>query len=266
MHEFIVKALLTGIGISIVSGPIGSLMVWQRMAYFGDTLAHATLLGVSIAMLLHINIYYGLIGTSCLIAVILTITNNKNFTNDTTLSILSNLILAIGLIIATTIKNFRLDLLNYLYGDILSVTSSDLCWILGMVIIVIGSLLIYWEKLVLITINQQIAIAEGVAYNKIRWILIILISLIFAVSVRLVGVLLINSLLIIPCCLAKSLAKSPTQMAFLGSIYGCLAIILGILGSIQFDLPTGPAIVVSNVLLLLFNLSLKWLRKSINCK
>lgn len=256
MYDFIIKAILTGIGISVISSPIGSLMLWQRMAYFGDTLAHATLLGVVIATLLNINIYYGLIMTCILIAIVLTTISNQNITNDTTLSILSNLILSVGLIAAAWLKNFRLDLLSYLYGDILSVTYSDLLWILGMDLIVISTLLLYWEKLVLITINKEISIAEGLAYTKIKWIFIILISLVFAVSVRLVGVLLINSLLIIPCSLAKPWSKSPKQMAILGIGYSCSSIILGILASLYLDLPTGPAIVVSNILLFLINLLL----------
>lgn len=256
MFNILIKAMLVGIGIAIISGPIGSLIVWQRMAYFGDTLAHATLLGVSIAAMLHINIYYGLIFTCVLIAIILNLTS-KNFTNDTTLSILSHSILAIGLISATLIKDTRIDLLGYLCGDILSITNNDLLWILGMDIIVFSTLILYWNKFVFITINRELAIVEGINVNKLQWILIILISLIFAISIRLVGILLINSLLIIPCSIAKLWAKSPTQMAILGSIYGCLSIILGILASIYLDLPTGAAIVVSASLIFLINYLIK---------
>ena len=260
MINILIKAILVGIGIAIISGPMGSLIVWQRMAYFGDTLAHATLLGASIAAMLHINIYYGLIFTCVLIAIILNITN-KNFTNDTTLSILSHSILAIGLISATLIKDTRIDLLGYLCGDILSITNNDLFWILGMDIIVFSILILYWNKFVFLTINRELAIVEGINVNKLQWILIILISLIFAISIRLVGILLINSLLIIPCSIAKLWAKSPTQMAILGSIYGCLSIILGILASIYLDLPTGAAIVVTATLIFFINYLVKILSK-----
>lgn len=262
MTDFIIKALLAGIGISIISGPIGSLMIWQRMAYFGDTLAHTTLLGVSIAAVLNINIYYGLIATCLLIAIILTIvSNNKKFTNDTTLSILSHSVLAIGLIAATLIKNTRLDLLSYLCGDILSVTNFDLICILSIDIIVLGSLLLLWDKMVLITINKELAMAEGIKEAQIRWIFILLVSLIFAISIRLVGVLLINALLIIPCSIAKIWAKSPIQMAILGSIFGCLTIILGIIGSLLWNTPTGPAIVVSAAILFIINIFIKTIIK-----
>ena len=258
MTDFIIKALLAGIGISIISGPIGSLMIWQRMSYFGDTLAHATLLGVSIATILNINIYYGLILNCVLIAIILTIvSNNKKFTNDTILSILSHSILALGLVSATLLQNTRIDLLGYLCGDILSVTNLDLIWIFSIDLIVLGCLMFLWDKLVFITINKELALVNGIPEAQIRWIFILLVALIFAVSIRLVGVLLINALLIIPCSIAKVWAKSPKQMAVLGSIFGCLTIILGIIGSALWDIPTGPAIVLSATILFLFNLFIK---------
>ena len=258
MNEFIIKALLAGIGIAIISGPIGSLMMWRRMTYFGDTLAHATLLGVSIATILNINIYYGLIAICLLIAILLTvIADQQKFTNDSTLSILSHVILAMGLISATLSTNTRIDLLGYLYGDILSINNNDLIYIYLIDVIIIGSLVLLWDKLVFITIHKELAVTEGINENKIKWIFILLISLIFVVAIRLVGILLINSLLIIPSSIAKIWAKSPTQMAILGSIFGCITIVLGILASLIWDLPTGPAIVISSALLFLIALKIR---------
>lgn len=248
--------MLVGIGIAIIAGPIGSLMVWQRMAYFGDALAHSALLGASLAVIFNINIYYGLVFTCVCIAVLLNITS-RSFTKDTTLSILSHSIFAAGLIAATLIKDTRIDLLSYLCGDILSITNNDLILILCLDLIVFVVLKLYWKKLVFLTINEDLAIVEGINANKLQWILIILISLVFAVSIRLVGVLLINSMLIIPCSIAKLWAKTPTQMAFLGSIYGCVSIIFGLLGSIYIDLPTGATIVVVAALIFLINYFLK---------
>lgn len=262
MNNFIIPALLAGIGIAIISGPIGSMMIWRRMTYFGDTLAHATLLGVSIATILNINIYYGLIFTSLLIASLLTIlANNKKLTNDTVLSILSPSILALGLISITLTKTTtRIDLLGYLYGDILSVSNYDLIHIYVIDALVLGILIFLWDKLVFITIHQELAIAEGVSAQKIKWIFILIVSLVFAVAIRLVGILLINALLIIPSAIAKIWAKSPGQMAILGSVFGCISIVLGILTSLQWDIPTGPAIVASTVVLFLINILIKYLK------
>ncbi len=256
--DFIIKALLAGIGISIISGPIGSLMIWQRMTYFGDTIAHASLLGISIATMFNINIYYGLIFTCVIIGIILTIlATNKKFTNDTTLSILSHSVFAAGLVAASLLKNTRVDLFSFLCGDILSVTNYDLILIFIVDIIVLIGLSFLWEKLVFITINRELAIVDGIKESQIRWIFILLVSLIFAVSIRLVGILLINGLLLIPCSIAKIWSKSPTQMAILGSICGCLTIILGIIGSLLWNAPTGPTIVVSAGLLFMLNILIK---------
>lgn len=257
MSNFIITAMLAGIGIAIIAGPIGSLMIWRRMTFFGDTLAHASLLGASIAALLNINIYYGLMATCLLIAVVLAIIpNNKKFTNDMILSILSYIILAFGLIAVALSKNTKIDLLSYLYGDILSITNIDLIYIYLIDILVIASLIVIWDKLVLATINKELAISEGINETKIKWIFIILISLIFVVAIRLVGVLLINALLIIPSAIAKIWAKSPVQMAILGSIFGCITTILGIIASLFLDIPTGPAIVIAAAILLLINFML----------
>lgn len=255
MTDCIIKAILAGIGIAIIAGPIGSLMMWRRMTYFGDALAHATLLGASIAIILNINIYCGLIAISLIIAILLTIiTEQQKFTNDSTLSILSHIILAVGLISATLSKNTRIDLLGYLYGDILSINNIDLIYIYVIDIIIIGILSFIWDKLVFITIHKELAIAEGIKETAIKWIFILLISLIFIVATRLVGILLINSLLTIPCAIAKMWAKSTKQMAILGSIFGCITIVMGILTALIWDLPTGPTIVVSSALLFLIAL------------
>lgn len=258
MTDCILKALLAGIGIAIISGPIGSVMMWRRMTYFGDALAHATLLGASIAIILNINIYCGLIAISLIIATLLTIiTEQQKFTNDATLSILSHIILAVGLISATLSKNTRIDLLGYLYGDILSISSMDVIYIYVIDIIILSILSLVWDKLVFITIHKELAIAEGIKEKTIKWLFILLVSLIFIVATRLVGILLINSLLIIPCSIAKMWAKSTKQMAVLGSIFGCITIVIGIIAALIWDLPTGPAIVVSSALLFLIALVIK---------
>ena len=255
MINILWKALLAGFGIAIIAGPIGSLIIWQRMAYFGDALAHASLLGVSIATICSINLYYGLIITCILIAVTLKIISDKQtLTNDTILAILSHAILAIGLIAAALIKDPAINLLDYLFGDILSITTADLVWIAITDIIVLSSLAILWNKLVFITINKDLASVAGIAVYKLRWLFILLIALVFAVTIRLIGVLLINALLIIPCATAKTWANSPRQMAIIGSILGCIAIIGGMVSSTLWDVPTGPAIVASAALM--FGLSM----------
>lgn len=244
--DFTTRALLAGIGIAILAGPLGSLMLWRRMAYFGDTLAHSTLLGLSLSLLLQINIYIGLIGVSLLVACLLAIlTKQKWLASDAILGLLSHTTLAIGLIAATSIKGVRVDLLSYLYGDILSVNLQDIAYIFLVVILVLAVVWYLWRWLLSATIDSDIARCEGVPVEFTSWALIIMLALVFAVAIKLVGVLLITALLIIPASAARKFAKTPEAMVGIASVIGCVAVVLGFCASLTWDWPTGPAIVAA---------------------
>jgi zinc transport system permease protein len=247
MHlDFTHRALLAGIGIALLAGPLGSLMIWRRMAYFGDTLAHSTLLGLSLALLLQINIYFGLVGVSLLVACLLaSLTKQKWLANDAILGILSHSTLAIGLIAATAIRGVRVDLLSYLYGDILAVNLQDLMWIFIVVVAVLITVAYLWRWLLSATIESDLARCEGVPVEFTSWSLIIMLALVFAVAIKLVGVLLITALLIIPASAARRFAKSPESMVLIASIIGCIAVLIGFKASLAWDWPTGPAIVAA---------------------
>lgn len=257
-NDFILNALLAGIVISIIAGPLGSIMIWRRMAYFGDTLAHSTLLGVAIATMLNANAYFGLIGICLLVsAILLSFSKHSKFTNDTILSILSNTILAVGLIAATKITNVRLDLLGYFYGDILSVDTNDLYWILGVSFFALIVLIKLWRWLLLTTLHEELAKVEGIPVAKVKWLFVLLIALVFAITMRLLGMLLLVALFIIPASSARRFSKTPEAMAILGSIFSMVAVILGLLLSVYYDWPTGPSIVVVAAAIFVMSLSKK---------
>lgn len=248
--DFVLRAMLAGIGIAIVAGPLGSIIVWRRMANFGDTLAHSTLLGVCLALLLNINMYIGLITVCVLVASLLAVfSNQKRLANDTILSMLAYTTLALGLITATLIQGVRVDLLGYLYGDILAVNETDLIWIYAMVILVLAVMLKIWPKLLSLIVHEDLAQVEGVPVKTIKWIFILLLAIVFAISMKLVGILLITALLIIPASSARQLAKTPEQMAIYASLLGIISIGIGITISFYWDFPTGPAIVIAAAML-----------------
>lgn len=221
-------------------------MIWRRMAYFGDTLAHSTLLGLSLSLLLQVNIYFGLVSVSLLVACLLaSLTKQKWLANDAILGILSHATLAIGLIAATAIKGVRVDLLSYLYGDILSVNLQDLAWIFIVVAAVLIAVYKLWRWLLSATIQSDLARCEGVPVEFTSWALIIMLALVFAVAIKLVGVLLITAMLIIPASAARKFAKSPEAMVVIASGIGCIAVVLGFCASLTWDWPTGPAIVAA---------------------
>ncbi len=244
--DFTSRALLAGFGIALLAGPLGSLMIWRRMAYFGDTLAHSTLLGISLALLLHVNIYFGLVSITLLVAGLLASLNkHKWLASDTILGILSHATLAIGLVAATAIQGVRVDLLSYLYGDILAVDADDLVYIALVIVIVAAVLYKLWRWLLATTVHNDLAQVEGVPVHVANWAFIILLALVFAVAIKLVGVLLITALLIIPASTARRFAATPERMIFLASVFGCVAVMIGFYASLTWDWPTGPAIVVA---------------------
>ncbi len=245
MIEFLLPAVFAGLGIALMAGPLGSFVVWRKMAYFGDTLAHASLLGLALGVLLNINIYLALIICCLAIAVILVVLQKKPLLGtDTLLGILAHSALALGLVAVSFLDDVRIDLMSYLFGDLLSVTPSDLCFIyLGAVVVAI-ILYFFWQPLVSTTVSEELATVEGINVNLIRLILMLLIGTVIAVGMKFVGALIITSLLIIPAATARKFATTPEQMAALSSLIGCIAVISGIALSWHYDTPAGPSVVV----------------------
>ena len=248
MDSFILYALAAGIAVALVAGPLGSVVVWRRMAYFGDTLSHAALLGVALAVAADQlpMVGVGLIGVS--IAVLLFwLEKQRDLSTDTLLGILSHSALALGLIVLSIIQSqgFNINLMAYLFGDLLAVTRSDLVLMYGTVVIILfvfGRLL---SSLISISVDEELARVDGVAVERVRFIFMILLALVIAVALKVVGILLITALLIIPAATARLISKSPKQMVLSSVIIAAAAVVSGLYLSLDQDLPTGPAIVVS---------------------
>ena len=259
MPDFLLYALLGGLGVAIVAGPLGAFVVWRRMAYFGDTLAHSALLGVSIGFLLDINLNLAVIICCVGLAVALvTLQRQRMVATDTLLGIMAHSALSLGLV-AVALLEIRVDLMSYLFGDLLAVSPQDLFWIYGGGVGVLLLLKVLWQPLLAITINEELAHVEGVNVPATRLILMLLIAIVIAIAMKIVGLLLITSLLIIPAAAARRLARTPEQMAIGAGSIGCLSIIGGISLSWHFDTPAGPSVVVASLILfiLLYSLPIK---------
>ncbi len=245
IDTFLIYALLGGLGVAVLAGPLGSIVVWKRMAYFGDTLSHAALLGISLGLMLQWPMQFSIIGVCVVIALMLSITQSQTrLASDTWLGILAHSTLALGLVVMTYLEGVRVDLLGYLFGDILALNTYDLLWIYLGGCFVIGVLAFIWRSLLAWVIDEELAIVEGVPVKKVRLVLMVLIALVIAVAMKIVGVLLITSLMIIPAATARRFARTPEMMAIGASIVGCAAVLLGLLVSFLLDIPAGPAIVV----------------------
>jgi len=249
---FLWPVLLGGAGVSLIAGPLGAVMVWQRLAYFSDTLAHSGLLGVTLALLLQLNVVVGIMAIALSVAFLLLVIQRRlAVSSDTLLSLLSHTMLAMGLLALARLETIRVDVLGFLYGDILTMTWREVGVIYSggsLVLLVLAKL---WQSLLRLTLDRELAQVEGVPTQSVQAIYVVLLAATIAIAIKIVGVLLMTSLLVIPATTARIWAKTPEQMALMASFIGVIAVWSGIGLSYHWDLPTGPLIVVISAAFLL---------------
>ncbi|HEK0906589.1 TPA: zinc ABC transporter permease subunit ZnuB [Pseudomonas putida] len=252
MADFLLYALLAGLSLALVAGPLGSFVVWRRMAYFGDTLSHAALLGVALGFVLDVSPTLA-VTVGCLLLAILLVTlqQRQPLASDTLLGILAPSTLSLGLVVLSFMHDVRIDLMAYLFGDLLAISTTDLSWILGGSVLVLGLLAVLWRPLLAITVHEELAMVEGLPVAALRMALMLLIAVVIAVAMKIVGVLLI-----IPAAAAQRHARSPEQMALGASLLGVAAVCGGLAMSWFKDTPAGPSIVVCAAVLFLLSLAL----------
>ena len=255
LDDFFTRALIAGVGLALTTGPLGCFIVWRRMAYFGDTMAHSALLGVALAFLFEINLTAGVFIVATLVSIALMLLQRRGaLSADALLGILSHSTLALGLVIVGFMSWVRVDLMGFLFGDILAVSRLDIALIYGGGAVVIGVIAWIWRPLLAATVNEELAHAEGMAPERTRFVFMLLMALVIAIAMKIVGVLLITSLMIIPAATARKFSATPEQMAVLASLIGAVAVVGGLFGSLEFDTPSGPSIVVAALVLFLASL------------
>lgn len=250
--DFLWRALLGGAGIALLAGPLGCFVVWRRMSYFGETLAHSSFLGVGLGLALHLEPMFGVVAIGACVAVLLARRHTSTaLAEDTLLGLLAHTSLALGLVLLSTMESMRLDLFSYLFGDILALRSEELLWVALANGIGWTVLTKIWAGLLAVTVHEELAAVEGRRIDFLRLVLMLMLAMFVALAMKLVGILLAVALLIVPAAAARRLACTPLQMATGASVIGVLAVILGLTASLQWDTPTGPSIVVAAALLFL---------------
>ncbi len=250
IDDFLLRALIAGVGIAAVAGPLGCFVVWRRMAYFGDTMAHSGLLGVAIGLFFNINLVAGVFAACMAVAFVLVFLQRvRGLATDTALGILAHSALSLGLVAISFMPSVRVDLMGYLFGDILAVSMMDIFLIYGVAALSLLCLGFIWNRLLALTVHAHLAAAEGVATKTLHIVFMLLIAGLIAVAMKIVGILLITSLLIIPAAAARPFASSPEKMAVIAVLIGALAVMMGLLASLQLDTPSGPSIVVAAAIL-----------------
>ena len=241
--DFIIRAFAAGIGLALITGPLGCFIIWRRLSYFGDTIAHSALLGVVIAYAMNFNLIIAVFAVSCFIALSLLFLQKKtNLPDDALLGLLAHSVLAIGLVLLGILSFIRIDLMGLLFGDILSVNINDVLfvWVGGSIVLIV--LILIWRPLFAATVNLELAKAEGLNADLVNAIFTILIASVIAISIKIVGILLITGLLIIPAAASRNLSSTPIQMAIISSVIGLVSVVLGLQTSMIWNSPTGPTI------------------------
>lgn len=255
MIELLLPGWIGGVMLALAAGPLGSFVVWRKMSYFGDTLAHASLLGVAFGLLFNVNPYYAVIlVTVCLALGLVWLERRPHLAIDTLLGIMAHSALSLGMVVVSLMSDVRVDLMAYLFGDLLAVTPQDLWTIAAGVAVVMLLLGWQWRALLSMTISPELAQVDGVNIQRTKMILMLITALTIGVAMKFVGALIITSLLIIPAATARRFARSPEQMALLAIVVGMLAVTAGLTFSAFYDTPAGPSVVLGAAVLFMLSM------------
>jgi zinc transport system permease protein len=252
MIDLLIAPLLAGLALAAVAGPVGCFLVWRRMAYFGDTLAHGALLGIALGAVLHIAPMFGVLIVCLLIALGLhVLSRRRDLGSDTLLGVLAHAALAFGVIAVAVIEGLRAELLALLFGDLLAVDAQDAAFIAGGALLTLAMLALGWRALLAVTVDEDLARVEGVPVGAVKFLLAVMLAVIVALAMQVVGLMLVTALLLIPAAAARPFAREPAAMARIAALVGMASVLGGLAMSWWLDLPAGPSVVAMSVLLFL---------------
>ncbi len=243
LDDFMVRATLAGIGVALAAAPLGSFVVWRRMAYFGDATAHAAILGVALSLALEMSVFPGAMAVALVMALTVSALSGRGYAMDTLLGVLAHSALAFGLVAVSFLSGIRIDLMAYLFGDILAVSQGDLAVIWGGAALVVALIGWRWSALLTATLNEELAYASGIDPRREQLVLTLALAITVAVAIKVVGALLIAALLIIPAAAARPLARTPEGMALTAAGIGAASALVGLRAAYVLDTPAGPSIV-----------------------
>ncbi len=246
IDDFLIRAIMAGVIIALAAAPLGCLVVWRRMAYFGDATGHAALLGLALAMSFSMPLMLGVIVITAAMALTVTFaTQRGTYAADTILGVFSHSALAVGLVAAAVLPGVRLNLLDTLLGNILTVSNTEIMWIgvgaAGILLVV----KLFWRTLLNATLSSELLVAEGGSLLHDRLVFTLTLAFFVAMSMKLVGILLITAMLILPAAAAAPISRSPERMVVFTAIIGVLSVGGGIWLSWEADIQAGPAIIVT---------------------
>lgn len=252
--HLLLPAWTMGALLVFLTAPLGCLMLWRRMAFFADTMAHGTLLGVALAAFLNLPFAFGVIFIALLLVAILWFLHDDRLPSDALLALCSATLLCSGLLFIQNVPSLRPELLSYLFGDLLTITWQDLPLFLALITGCVAILAWQWKAQIQTAIAEDIAQSEGVSIAGQRLIFMIILALFTVLALKAVGSLLMGALLVIPALTARLVAHSPTQMVLYAFILAQISIACGLWSSALFDLSTGLSIVLTMSILFIITM------------
>lgn len=245
LEPFLERALLAGIGVALIAAPLGCVVVWNRMSYFGETVAQASLVGVALGLALQIDLTIGVLAVTLVVAGLLVLLGRqKQVPLDSILGLMHHGALALGVIATAMLKGTSVDLTGYLFGDVYAVSGTDLVWVAAGGVTVLAAMATIWQPLLRLAVHEELAAAEGVAPARARALFTLLLALTIALAMKIVGILLAIAFLIVPVVAARPIASTPERMVALTALIAVLSVLAGIALSVGYDVPGGPAIVL----------------------
>jgi zinc transport system permease protein len=242
---FLLRALLAGLGLAVIAAPLGCFVVWRRMAYYGETVAQAGLIGVALGLAFSLNLTASVLVVTLIISLLLVLLSRQQVVPfDSLLGLLAHAALAVGVIAASLVRGQQIDLMAFLFGDIFAITTSDLRWIMVGGTVALAALAFVWRPLLTLSVHEDLAAAEGLPIERFKLVFVLVLALVVAIAIKIVGVLLTIAFLIMPAAAARPLSETPEQMALFAAIFGALSVALGLFVSLTFDTPGGPSIVL----------------------
>lgn len=244
LDPFVLRALAAGIGVAVIAAPLGCFVVWQRMAYFGEAVAQASLIGIALGLALQLDLTASALAVSAVVALLLIVLARQSLVPlDSLLGLLAHTALALGVIATSLVSGPPVDLLGYLFGDIFAVSTQDLWWVFGGGAVVLVALARLWNSLLSMAVHEELAAAEGIRRDFVKGAFVVLLALAIAAAIKIVGILLAIAFLIMPAAAARPLSSTPEKMAFIAALVAAVGVLVGLEMSLAFDIPGGPAIV-----------------------
>ncbi|HML44666.1 MULTISPECIES: metal ABC transporter permease [Hyphomicrobium] len=263
LEPFLLRAIAASLALALVAAPLGSLVIWNRMAYFGETVSQASLIGIALGLFLGVDITGPVIFVTLVVAgLLILLSRQKIVPLDAILGLMHHGALALGVIATLSLRGPAVDLMSYLFGDIFAVTTTDLYWVYGGGALVLAILAWLWQPMLRLAVHEELAAAEGVNRDLVKAVFIVLLSLTIAIAIKIVGALLVIAFLIVPAVAARPFSSTPERMALLAALVAAASVVLGITLSLNFDVPGGPSIVLFMAVIAGFSVASAALRRN----